>query len=142
MSLLRDGGNRSGADAVMTSQTGYPMAVDFARGFPRFRPYDATAPALLAGGRVDAVVVVGSMDQVPEPLSSSMRRLRRVVCGPRASEADAGASVAIDTGVAGVHDAGTALRMDDVPVRLRPSIVGPSSAADVVRRLGVRVAAR
>jgi formylmethanofuran dehydrogenase subunit B len=29
LSLLRAGGNRSGIDAVMTSQTGYPAAVDF-----------------------------------------------------------------------------------------------------------------
>ena len=32
---LRAGGNRTGAESVMTSQTGYPMAVDFAGGAPR-----------------------------------------------------------------------------------------------------------
>ena len=39
LSLLRAGGNRSGADAVLTSQTGYPLAVDFraARALPAVR---------------------------------------------------------------------------------------------------------
>ena len=41
---LRGGGNRSGADAVLTAQTGYPMAVDFARGTPRYRPYAGAGP--------------------------------------------------------------------------------------------------
>jgi len=45
LSMLRAGGNRSGADAVMTWQTGYPLAVDFWRGFPRYRPSDGTAGA-------------------------------------------------------------------------------------------------
>src|SRR5207247_10277717 len=34
LSTLRGGGNRSGADAVLTWQTGFPFAVDFARGYP------------------------------------------------------------------------------------------------------------
>src|SRR2546421_11193333 len=35
--VLRGGGNRSGADAVLTWQTGFPFAVDFAPGFPTYR---------------------------------------------------------------------------------------------------------
>jgi formylmethanofuran dehydrogenase subunit B len=46
LSLLRAGGNRSGVDAVLTSQTGYPAAVDFSRGAPRYRPYDGRASQL------------------------------------------------------------------------------------------------
>jgi hypothetical protein len=42
LSSLRAGGNRSGADAVLTAQTGYPAAVDFSRGFPRYVPGTAT----------------------------------------------------------------------------------------------------
>ena len=56
------------------------------------------------------------------------------VIGPRASESPlAGATALIDTGVAGIHEGGTAIRMDDVPLPLRPSIAGRRSAADVVR---------
>ena len=39
LSTLRGGGNRSGADAVLTWQTGFPFAVDFGRGYPTYRPH-------------------------------------------------------------------------------------------------------
>jgi len=42
-------------------------------------------------------------------------------------------SVAIDTGLAGVHDGGTALRLDDVPLPLRAVVPGPPAAAAVVK---------
>jgi len=65
------------------------------------------------------------------------------VIGPRASEsALAGCGALIDTGVAGIHEGGSAIRMDDVPLPLRPSVTGPRSAADVVRGLRERVAGR
>ena len=65
LSLLRAGGNRSGADAVMTWQTGYPAAVDFARGFPTYRPHDGGLDARLSRGEVDAVLVLGAARSSP-----------------------------------------------------------------------------
>src|SRR5262249_34714859 len=65
LSVLRAGGNRSGADAVATWQTGYPMAVDFGRGYPRYRPYDGTGCARITRGDVDAALVVGAVSRIP-----------------------------------------------------------------------------
>jgi formylmethanofuran dehydrogenase subunit B len=130
LSLLRAGGNRSGADAVATWQTGYPAAVDFARGHPRYRPLDGTAGARLARGEVDAVLVVGSAARMPAGLLGRIAQLPCAVVGPRASEsALAQAEVVIDTGVAGIHEGGLAIRMDDMPLSLRPSVSGPPAAA-------------
>jgi formylmethanofuran dehydrogenase subunit B len=138
--LLRAGGNRSGADAMMTAQTGFPAAVDFSRGFPRYRPYDGTAHAGLARGEVDAVLIAGSAAGVPPALLSAASRVLCAVCGPRASEsALAGSGVVVDTGVAGVHDGGMAVRMDDVPLPLRGSLDGPPAAERVMRSLRDRV---
>src|SRR5207248_11272933 len=53
LSTLRGGGNRSGADAVLTWQTGFPFAVDFARGSPSYEP-QAGAAAWLDAAEVDA----------------------------------------------------------------------------------------
>jgi formylmethanofuran dehydrogenase subunit B len=53
LTLLRGGGNRSGIDAVLTSQTGYPAAVDFSRGAPRYRPFDGGALHLASRGEAD-----------------------------------------------------------------------------------------
>jgi formylmethanofuran dehydrogenase subunit B len=140
LSLLRAGGNRSGADAVATWQTGYPAAVDFARGHPRYRPLDGTAGARLARGEVDAVLVVGSAAGVPAELLDRIALLPCAVVGPRASESRlAQAEVVIDTGVAGIHEGGLALRMDDMPLSLRPSVSGPPEAAALTASLRDRI---
>ena len=116
----------------MTWQTGYPMAVDFSRGFPRSRPSDGTAGARLALGEVDAVLVMGSAGLIPDGLLSMMAQLPCAVVGPRASgSALARSEAVIDTGVAGIHEGGTVLRMDDVSLPLRPSIGGARSFADL-----------
>jgi formylmethanofuran dehydrogenase subunit B len=137
--VLRAGGNRSGADSCLTSQTGYPMAVDFSRGFPRYRPYEHAA-ARLARGAVDAVLVVGAIALVPE-LHTRVAGVPAVLVGPRATEAPFSVVAAVDTGVAGIHESGTALRMDDVPLPLEGVIPGPPAAADVVAAIRRRVAA-
>ncbi|HZI78867.1 MAG TPA: hypothetical protein VFD69_05120 [Vicinamibacterales bacterium] len=134
LSLLRAGGNRSGADAVLTSQTGYPAAVDFSRGAPRYRPFDGTGSLLAARREVDAVLVAGRVDDLPAGVSALLTTVPSVLIGPAASAARLGPrSVAIDTGLAGVHDAGTALRLDDVPLPVRAVVPGPPAAAAVVK---------
>ncbi|MEM8865928.1 MAG: hypothetical protein AAGF31_10340 [Planctomycetota bacterium] len=49
-------GNKAGAENVMAWQTGFPMAVDFAAGYPRYRPDDCLASTLLERGEVDVVL--------------------------------------------------------------------------------------
>jgi formylmethanofuran dehydrogenase subunit B len=138
--MLRGGGNRAGADAVLTWQTGYPMAVDFARGVPRYVPHDG-AEARLARGVVDVALVVGSMAALPPAVREGLGRVTCIVIGPRASAS--GCQVTIDTGVAGIHDGGAAVRADDMPLPLRAPLpdTAPSAAA-LVRALLAKVAPR
>ncbi|HEX5634030.1 MAG TPA: hypothetical protein VFX50_12415 [Gemmatimonadales bacterium] len=134
LSLLRAGGNRSGVDAVLTAQTGYPAAIDFSRGVPRYRPYDGTASQLAARREVDAVVVVGCADDLPAAVAALLSAVPAVVIGAAASSARLGPrGVAIDTGLAGVHDTGTVLRLDDVPLPVRAVVPGPPAAVAVVK---------
>ncbi len=133
LSSLRAGGNRSGADAALTWQTGYPFAVDLSAGYPRYRPEE---PASVALGQAAAVLVVGSAAGVPERVARSLAGRRVGVVGPRASEAPFPAEVAIDTGVAGIHDSGTGYRMDDVPLPLAAVLPGPPSPLRVLEALG------
>jgi formylmethanofuran dehydrogenase subunit B len=139
--LLRAGGNRSGADAVATWQTGFPAAIDFARGYPRYRPHEGTAGARLDRGEVDGVLVVGAAARLPGDLLTRMAALPCAAIGPAASEsALRDAAVAIDTAVAGIHEEGTALRMDDVPLPLRALVPGPPAAAAILGALRDRAA--
>ena len=143
LSLLRAGGNRSGAESVLTAQTGYPVAVDFARGWPRYRPHDGTAAQLAARHEVDALILIGDADALTPDLSAALAPVPAVVIGPRASATSRlRPRVAIDTGLAGVHDAGTAFRLDDVPLPVQAPVPGPGPAAAVVKALREAVVTR
>jgi len=136
LSSLRAGGNRSGVDAVLTWQTGFPMAVDFARGYPCYRPEEG------ALADVDAALVVGAPDAVPSTVARALSQLPTVAIGPRASTAAFNPAIVVDTGVAGIHEAGTAFRMDDVPLPLSAPVAGPLTALAAVRALADRVSSR
>jgi formylmethanofuran dehydrogenase subunit B len=129
---LRAGGNRVGGEAVLTWQTGYPLAVDFTLGYPRYHPERRVTG--MDDDRYQGVLLLGSLP-VNSPRLASLARLRPAVIGPRASQAPFPTSIAIDTGVAGIHDAGTAYRMDEIPLALRSCLAGPRAAADVLQQL-------
>src|SRR2546422_1042781 len=84
LSSLRAGGNRSGADAVATWQTGFPFAVDFAPGYPCYRPH-AGAAVLLGRGEIDVALLVGSPAGVPPAVAAALGQVTTIAIGPRAS---------------------------------------------------------
>jgi formylmethanofuran dehydrogenase subunit B len=135
---LRGGGNRSGSDAVLTWQTGFPIAVDFAHGTPRYAAGESrgTLPAEPAH---DVTLLLGDPAGISAPVARALAPASCIAVGPFASELAPTPVVAIDTGIAGIHAGGLALRMDDVPLPLHPSVQGPPDAASVVLALGGRV---
>ena len=138
---LRAGGNRNGADTVLTWQTGFPMAVDFSRGAPRYTPEDA-ALSRLARGAFDAVLLVGATNALPDAVASAIQGVRTIAIGPRASESAVHASIRIDTGVASIHESGLAFRTDDIPLPLRAVLPTPRDTASLLGALGVALAAK
>ena len=138
---LRAGGNRNGADTVLTWQTGYPMAVDFARGAPMYTPEDATL-SRLARGAIDAVLLVGATTSLPSNVATALKGVRTIAIGPRASESAIEAGIRIDTGVASIHESGTAFRTDDVPLPLRAALPTPRDTASLLKALGAAIAAK
>jgi formylmethanofuran dehydrogenase subunit B len=141
LSSLRAGGNRSGAEAVLTWQTGYPMAVDYAEGVPTYAPSSRGLLQAAQGG-FGAALVAGSISGLGKAGTETLARVPTVLIGPRASEASLGSRFAIDTGVAGIHEAGMAYRMDEVPLPLRPPLSGPRSATASLSALLVALRAR
>ncbi len=138
---LRGGGNRNGADMVLTWQTGFPMAVDFSRGAPRYTPEDATIPRL-ARGAFDVVLLVGATTALPDTLTSALHGARVIAIGPRASESNVGATIRIDTGVASIHESGMAFRTDDIPLPLRAALPTPRDTASLLKALGSAIASQ
>jgi formylmethanofuran dehydrogenase subunit B len=138
LSTLRGGGNRTGAEAVMTWQTGFPFAVDFSRGFPRYQP-DRRGAELFGQRSFAAGLVTGAPASVPEAVRLGLAGTPTILVGPRASESTLPARVVIDTGIAGIHDAGLGYRMDDIPLPLQAVVPGPRTAAETIERLAGRV---
>jgi formylmethanofuran dehydrogenase subunit B len=87
------------------------------------------------------VLVIGSSSLIPAELVAAMREHPCAVVGPRASAGPlARAAVVIDTGIAGIHEDGLAVRMDDVPLPLRAVVTTDAPATvSVTRQLRARV---
>jgi formylmethanofuran dehydrogenase subunit B len=114
-------GNVVGADSVLLWQTGFPCAVNFARGYPRYNPGEFSAQGLLERGEADACLLVGSetLDCLSSEAMSHLRQIPLVILDPASVDAAVGGTVRFRTAVPGVHVGGTAYRMDGVPIPLR-----------------------
>jgi formylmethanofuran dehydrogenase subunit B len=119
---MRISGDVAGADSVLAWQTGYPFSVNLARGYPRYNPGEFTAQDMILRGEVDACLLVGSQG-IRRFTSEATDRLRRLpivaLDAPHVSSLIE-PTVRFTTAVYGVHRAGTAYRMDEVPIPLRP----------------------
>lgn len=115
-------GNAAGAEGVLSSETGYPFAVNLSRGYPRYSPGEFTAVDLLARGEADAVLAVTSdlaAGGLPERARAHLARIPVVSVGPEVSPQ---ASVHLTTAPYGVSAEGTVYRTDEIPLPLRPSL--------------------
>lgn len=126
---VRGDGNARGAEDVLAWQTGFPAAVSFARGYPRANPGELSAAALLDRGEVDAALVIAcdALEQLP-----GLRELPTVVIDARATDTLKAARVAFATAADGIEVAGTAHRMDGVPLPLRALLDGDRPTAEDV----------
>ncbi|MFL5403554.1 MAG: hypothetical protein ACJ8BF_12125 [Gemmatimonadales bacterium] len=136
---LRAGGNRVGAESVLTWQTGYPLSVDYSRGHPRYVPGQRGLERLRSGCFRVALLVGTPHLEVAG--ARALDEVSMIVIGPRASQSGLGPQIAIDTGVAGIHEGGTAYRLDEVPLQLRPPIQAPRRTFEVLQTLTVALGA-
>ena len=134
---LRAGGNRPGAESVLTWQTGYPFAVNYSRKYPRYSPENRGLDHLIAGGLSSALILGAPVFDART--AAALKDIPTIVIGPRASEVPFPAQVAIDTGVAGIHEGGTGYWMDDVPLHLRSPLRGQRSTVATLESLTQRV---
>ena len=118
---MRMQGDVSGADNVLLWQTGYPFAVDFSRGYPRYNPGEFSANEVLERGEADACVLVGA-ETIPyfSPAARAhLRSIPTIVLDYPGVPLEFTPTVRFTTAVYGLHAAGTAYRMDNVPLPLQ-----------------------
>jgi formylmethanofuran dehydrogenase subunit B len=129
--------NGNGAAQVLAWRTGYPRAVDFSHGFPRYGPTDFAAEQLLARGEVDAALVVcdDSQLQLSSAAQAHLQKIPRVLIDWQETPGWSDADVAIRVAVPGVESSGTMFRMDGVPLALRPALAAKCPADFEVLRM-------
>lgn len=118
---LRIPGDVAGADAVLCWLTGFPFAVNLARGYPRYNPGEYSANELLERGEVDACLLVGSescRDLSPRA-QRAIEQIPTIALDYAIIQPPFEATVQITTAIYGIHAPGTAYRMDEVPIPLR-----------------------
>jgi formylmethanofuran dehydrogenase subunit B len=117
---MRGHGNVTGADQVLTWSSGYPFAVSFARGYPQFGPGEFTAVDMLSRGAVDAALIMASDPgaHFPHGASAHLETIPTIVLDHGPSVSASRARVLFPTAAYGVDAAGTAYRMDNVPIPL------------------------
>lgn len=139
---MRGHGNVTGIDHVLGWQTGYPFAVNFSLGYPRFNPGEFTVVDVLSRNEADAALIVAS-DPVASLPPRAVRRLKEVptiALDTHESETTRIARVAFTTATAGISAEGTAYRMDNVPLHLSNVLPSPyPSDEQVLGRILARV---
>ena len=124
---VRGHGNVTGADNVVSWQTGFPFAVNFSRGYPRFNPGEFTSVDLLVRGEADAALIIASdpASNFPKAAIEHMHNIPVIALDPKPTHTTQLAEVAFTTATYGINVPGTVYRMDDVPITLRPAFQSP-----------------
>jgi len=121
ISAMRGHYNVYGSNEVNTWMTGYPFGIDFARGIAFYNPGETTAIDVLARRECDACLVVASdpAAHFPRACVEHLADIPTVVIDPYPNATTAFADIQIPVAVTGIDAAGTAYRMDGVPIRMR-----------------------
>lgn len=119
--------NVAGANTVTTWQTGYPYAVDFSKGYPRYNPGEFTAVDLMASGEVDAALIVASDPAATFPVDAAkhLAKIPVITLEQKETPTTMLSKVVIPVATAGVEVEGTAYRMDGVALRLSKVVDPP-----------------
>jgi formylmethanofuran dehydrogenase subunit B len=139
---LASGGALTGAENVLTWQTGFPFAVNFASGYPRFDPQEFAAEGLLERGEVDACVLVGSqaVQNLSQAAQANLKTIPTISLDYPNADPGLSATVQFTTAIYGIHVAGTAYRMDGISIPLRKLLpTNYPSDDEVLDRIAARL---
>ncbi len=130
----RGHGNVTGADNVVSWQTGFPFGVNFNRGYPRFNPGEYTTSDLLGRGEADALCVIAS-DPASNFSAKAIEHIKSIpviTLDPKPTVTSSLARVAFTTATYGINVPGTVYRMDNVALSLRPAFDSPFPSDQMV----------
>jgi formylmethanofuran dehydrogenase subunit B len=119
--------NVAGANTVSTWQTGYPYAVDFSLGYPRYNPGEFTAIDILSRGETDAALIIASDpgSTFPKKAAMHLAKIPVISLDQKTTPTTMLSEVIIPVATAGIEVEGTAYRMDGIPLRLSKIVEPP-----------------
>jgi formylmethanofuran dehydrogenase subunit B len=119
--------NVTGADMVFTWQTGYPYAVDFSMGYPRYNPGETSVIDVLLRRESDAALIVASdpVANFPREAAKHLVKNPLIVIDPHMNATSQMADVVFPSAFVGIETTGTAYRMDHVPLPLKKVVEPP-----------------
>jgi formylmethanofuran dehydrogenase subunit B len=132
--------NVSGANKTSTWVTGYPYAIDFARGYPRFSPGEYTAVDMLARGEADALLNIAAdpVAHFPRAAVAHIAKIPVINIDPKFNMTSRLAEVNIPAAIAGIECDGAATRMDGLPLYLKKVVDPPEGVIpdrDILRMI-------
>lgn len=132
--------NVTGANTVFTWQTGYPYAVDFSLGYPRYNPGETSVMDVLLRGESDAALVVASdpVANFPRKAVEHLVKNPLIAIDPHMNTTSQMADVVIPSAFVGIEASGTAYRMDHVPLPLKKVVDPPDGILpdeEILRRI-------
>lgn len=124
---VRGHGNVTGADNVVSWQTGYPFGVNFSLGYPRFNPGEFTTADTLSRGDADAALIIASdpASNFSKAAIDHLHKIPVITLDTKQTITSKLSHVAFSTATYGINTGGTVYRMDDVPITLRPAFDSP-----------------
>ncbi len=136
--------NVTGSGQVMTWQSGFPFAMDFSRGYPRYNPGETTSNEILQRHECDAAMVIASDPGAHFPVASMKHyaQIPTIAIDPHYTPTTGISKLVLPSTMIGVEEEGTAYRMDNVPIRCRKVIDAPEgilSDEEILRRILNRV---
>ena len=132
--------NVTGADTVFTWQTGFPYAVDFSLGYPRYNPGETSAVDVLLRKESDSALIVASdpVANFPRKAVEHLVKNPLIVIDPHLNATAQMADVVFPSAFVGIEASGTAYRMDHVPLPLKKIVDPPRgvlSDEEILRRI-------
>jgi formylmethanofuran dehydrogenase subunit B len=132
--------NVTGANTVFTWQSGYPYAVDFSLGYPRYNPGETTVVDILLRKESDAALVIASdpASNFPRKAVDHLVKNPLIVIDPHMNVTALVGDVVFPSAIVGIEKAGTAYRMDHVPLPLKKVVEPPKgllSDEEILQRI-------
>jgi formylmethanofuran dehydrogenase subunit B len=121
--------NVAGANIVYTWQTGYPFAIDFSQGYPRYNPGETSVVDILCRDEADASLVVASdpVSNFPGEAVQNLVKNPLIAIDPVISPTTMMADVVFPSAFVGIETSGTAYRMDRVPLPMKKLVDPPQN---------------